>query len=108
MLNTPENINLTRQKITSYLENRQLYDAISILKQLLDRNPPVMRFRDILEETEQSYRYMMQYMTDGVEDPQRNDLYYKIISSLHDLTDRIINELLTPLAPAMYYLCRTV
>lgn len=66
MLNTPENINLTRQKITSYLENRQLYDAISILKQLLDRNPPVMRFRDILEETEQSYRYMMQYMTDGV------------------------------------------
>lgn len=62
-----------------------------------------MRFRDILEETEQSYRYMMQYMTDGVEDPQRNDLYYKIISSLHDLTDRIINELLTPLAPAMYY-----
>lgn len=103
MLNTPENINLTRQKITSYLENRQLYDAISILKQLLDRNPPVMRFRDILEETEQSYRYMMQYMTDGVEDPQRNDLYYKIISSLHDLTDRIINELLMPLAPAMYY-----
>lgn len=103
MLNTPENINLTRQKITSYLESRQLYDAISILKQLLNLNPAVIRFRDALEETEQSYRYMMQYMTNGIEDPQRNDLYYKITSSLYDLTDKIINELLTPLSPSMYY-----
>lgn len=103
MLNTPEHINLTRQKITSHLENRQLYDAISVLKQLLIPNSPAIRFRDALDETEQSYRYMMQYMTEGVEDPQRNELYYKIISSLYELTDRTINELLTPLAPTMYY-----
>ena len=41
-----------------------------------------------MNEMETSYRYMIQYMLDGVEDPERKSIYDHMVLTAYVLTDR--------------------
>lgn len=98
----PEEIIKYKNLIVSHLENRQLHDALRQLLKLIQATAAI-KYNDELEEIERSYLYMIQYMADGTTDPQRDEVYHKIIMSLYNITDKITNELLIPISPNVYY-----
>lgn len=56
-----------------------------------------------LATIETSYRYMIQYMLDGVKDPERMQVYNHLIVSAYRLTDAICERLLTRDSMTLYF-----
>jgi tetratricopeptide (TPR) repeat protein len=48
-------------------------------------------YRDEWRNLEQTYQYMLQYTVKGIEDPERQKIYRKLILSVYELAD-IVNE----------------
>lgn len=56
-----------------------------------------------LNELETSYRYMIQYMLDGIKDPERAKVYNHLITETYQLTDTVCERLLTRDSMSLYY-----
>ncbi|HIX27683.1 MAG TPA: tetratricopeptide repeat protein [Candidatus Barnesiella excrementigallinarum] len=89
-------------EIYSLLAERRLKDAFGKLAILVEEQQDWLS-RDKLNEMETSYRYMIQYMLDGVEDPERKSIYDHLVVSAYELTDRISDRLAAKVSPAQYY-----
>ena len=70
----------TLSEIYKLLQERRLKEAFVLLKLLADTLQQ-WTFNDKLSEIETSYRYMIQYMLDGFQDPQRAQIYNRLILS---------------------------
>ena len=66
--------------IYGLLAERRLKDAFGKLALLVNELQDWVS-RDKLNEMETSYRYMIQYMLDGVEDPERKSIYDHLVLS---------------------------
>lgn len=64
--------------IYGLLAERRLKDAFGKLALLVNELQDWVS-RDKLNEMETSYRYMIQYMLDGVEDPERKSIYDHLV-----------------------------
>ena len=89
-------------RYTALLAERRLKDAFGKLAVLVTELQDWLS-RDKLNEMEMSYKYMIQYMLDGVEDPERKRIYDHLVVSAYALTDRVSDELAAPVSPAQYY-----
>ena len=89
-------------EIYTLLAERRLKDAFGKLAVLITELQDWLS-RDKLNEMEMSYKYMIQYMLDGVEDPERKRIYDHLVVSAYALTDRVSDELAAPVSPAQYY-----
>ena len=89
-------------EIYALLAERRLKDAFGKLAVLITELQDWLS-RDKLNEMEMSYKYMIQYMLDGVEDPERKRIYDHLVVSAYALTDRVSDELAAPVSPAQYY-----
>ena len=69
--------------IYGLLAERRLKDAFGKLALLVNELQDWVS-RDKLNEMETSYRYMIQYMLDGVEDPERKSIYDHLVLSAVD------------------------
>ena len=78
--------------IYGLLAERRLKDAFGKLALLVNELQDWVS-RDKLNEMETSYRYMIQYMLDGVEDPERKSIYDHLVLSAYVLTDRVSDRL---------------
>ena len=70
--------------IYGLLAERRLKDAFGKLALLVNELQDWVS-RDKLNEMETSYRYMIQYMLDGVEDPERKSIYDHLVLSAYRL-----------------------
>ena len=68
--------------IYGLLAERRLKDAFGKLALLVNELQDWVS-RDKLNEMETSYRYMIQYMLDGVEDPERKSIYDHLVLSAY-------------------------
>ena len=84
----------SKESIYNLIEEKNLFSTFEEIRSLLDlRIYP--KINQKLEDVKSTYSYMGQYMLQGVEDPQREKLYNDILNSLYEITDLIIDELMT-------------
>lgn len=99
---TIENVKNYTQNIITSLETGKLKDVFDSLSLLLS-NLQNWQLKEQLSELEQTYKAMLSYVSEGIEDPQRNKVYQDLIRSAYNLSDRVFLQLQILDAPGYYY-----
>ncbi len=100
---TNTEIQTSYRAILSLLEEKQLKEAFCKIAELAALLPDEWQITDKLSELESSYRYMIQYMLDGLNDPNRQTFYDSLLSSVYTLADKTVESLLEKDSTALYY-----
>ena len=91
-----------QHKIYETLHGKHLQRAFPELKKLTEELQD-WNIDEELATLETSYRYMIQYMLDGVKDPERIQVYNHLIVSAYRLTDAVCEKLLSRDSMTLYY-----
>jgi len=82
-----------KKDIFNYLSKRQLKDAFESLYKLTV-NTQDWKISETLSEQETNYKYMLHYLIEGVDDPERENVYRNLLRLLYEFTDDSADELL--------------
>lgn len=97
-----QNIISLKKEILLSLSKRQLKDAFeSLMKLTLSTQD--WKLSETLSELETNYKYMLHYLFEGVEDPERENVYRNLLRSLYELTDDTADELLRISSSNVFY-----
>ncbi len=99
---TITDINREQHEIYNLLAERRLKEAFGKLSAWVTELQE-WQCHDKLTELETSYRYMIQYMLDGADDPERKSIYDHLVLSAYQLTDQISDSLAATSSPTQYY-----
>lgn len=91
-----------KKDIFLYLSKRQLKDAFQSLTKLT-KNMHDWKISETLGELETNYKFMLHYMFEGVDDPERENVYRNLLRSLYELTDDSADELLKIESSNVFY-----
>ena len=91
-----------RNTINQYLDTRQLVLALDNLKTLVDKSQQWELMEDFARIST-SYHYMLQYLSQGVLDPQRDSILAQIIADVYLLTDKTIISLAAQQSTHIFY-----
>jgi len=94
--------NENTKNISLFLEQGKLKDAFDLLASLLS-NHPNWKLKEKLEELELTYKAMLGYVSEGIEDPQRSNVYQALLRSTYNLSDDVLLHLQTQIAPGYYF-----
>ena len=89
---TDKELRIKYNDICDNLAARKLKPAFDALEQLIDQNGLGIFF-DEWRNLEQTYHYMLQYTVEGINDPERQKIYHRLILSVYQLTDKIYENL---------------
>ena len=92
----------TQKEIYKSLAGKQIKKTFELLYKLTEELQD-WSINEKLNELETSYKYMLQYLFDGVEDPKRDQIYTGLIASLFNITDKIAELLLEKETSTFYY-----
>lgn len=81
-------INEQHNSIIALLKGKRLKEAQTQLTALLD-NCPDWTLHNRLEQAQTSYGYMLQYMKQGIDDPERSKLYTKLLTETWTIADQV-------------------
>ncbi|MDD6209271.1 MAG: tetratricopeptide repeat protein [Bacteroidales bacterium] len=84
------------------IERLALKPAFDKIWTLLEKNEN-WDFQQSLENIERNYRYLLTYLIDGVEDKERNKIYYSTVVSSFQLADDIYLSIQTKSDSRIYY-----
>lgn len=98
-------INEQYQYILRLIEQKRLKEALVQLESLLWKCPD-WSLRTRLEQIQTSYNYMLQYMQQGVVDPERQKLHAKLLTDTLEIADRARITLLDSVSTHYYHECR--
>lgn len=93
------------QHIISLLQQKRLKEAQSQLESFL-WNSNDWSLRNRLEQAQTSYRYMLQYMKQGVNDPECPRLYRKLLAETWEIADHARLNLLDKVSDHYYHSLR--
>ncbi len=93
------------QHIILLLGQRRLKEAQSQLEAFL-WNSSDWTLRNRLEQVQTSYQYMLQYMRQGVNDPERQKLYRQLLADTWEITDQTRLNLLDEVSNHYYHALR--
>ena len=98
---TKDIIQKHRNEAIGYIASSRLRDAFRILRIMT----PAQAWRIIseIDRAEEAYALMLRYTADGAADPQRNEVYAGIVSSMYSLLDRIVREATEADSPLLYF-----
>ncbi|MCK5821567.1 MAG: tetratricopeptide repeat protein [Bacteroidales bacterium] len=91
---------IEREFLSSY---QRISDLLSVnrLKEAMDELHPMVvdtglgEYMGEKDELNTTYKYMLQYTVEGVQDPERQKVYQKLVARIYRLTDRVKEALLT-------------
>ena len=89
-------------RTTELLDAGRIFEAITVVKVMLDK-AGVKSHVDNLLKIEQTYRYMIHYMIEGVHDEGRERMLSDITDQLRMLSDMAVRAYMTPDSPEYYY-----
>lgn len=93
------------QQITELLSERRLNEACTQLESFVrDCNNWALTNR--LEQTQTAYRYMLQYMRQGMTDPNRYDLHKKLLADTWEIADQARVLMLDKVSGSYYHILR--
>lgn len=100
-MNSQDIISVKKEILLS-LSKRQLKDAFeSLMKLTLSTQD--WKLSETLSELETNYKYMLHYLFEGVEDPERENVYRNLLRALYELTDDTADELLRISSSNIFY-----
>lgn len=99
-------INEQYQYILRLIGQKRLKEALTQLESFLWKCPE-WSLRTRLEQIQTSYNYMLQYMRQGVEDPERKKLYQRLLADTLEITDQARITLLDSVSSHYYHQYRT-
>lgn len=91
---TPADIHNTYKQVLSCLSKGKLKNAFEKTESLNSELQSAQHHESLLS-MQTSYKYMLQYFIDGMDDPERKSIYNKLIARLFVLASQLRDELLT-------------
>ncbi|MBP1618638.1 MAG: hypothetical protein H6Q14_2465 [Bacteroidetes bacterium] len=91
-----------RNKILELLSLNEVKEACAQLL-VLAVNLREWQITEKVSELETTYRYMLNYQFDGVDDPRREEVFGGIMRTLYELTDDATDELMSLDSPNIFY-----
>lgn len=99
---TEKEIKEITDKVESYLHEQRLRDAINLLKNSTEGGL-FFELTDKVKQIEQTYAYMLKYLTEGAQDPQRDRMLSDLVAQVYDITEMFRTKLLEKDSPTLYY-----
>jgi tetratricopeptide (TPR) repeat protein len=99
---TEKEIKIQYNTICQNLAERKLKPAFDQLETLIHSNGLVI-YLDEWRNLEQTYSYMLKYTVEGIQDPERQKVYQKLIVSVFELVDKIYDEIRMKLSSSLEY-----
>ena len=85
---TDKELKIKYDEICRNLAARKLKPAFDQLEKLI-KETGLGTFQDEYRNLEQTYHYMLQYTVEGIQDPERQKVYRKLIISVYELADKV-------------------
>lgn len=85
---TDREINNRHQEICTSLAGRKLKTAFDQIEKMIS-DYGLLVYRDEWQDLEQTYHYMLQYTVEGIQDPERQKIYRKLVVSAFELADKL-------------------
>jgi len=85
---TDRELKIKYDEICQNLAARKLKPAFDQLEKLI-QEAGLGTFQDEHRNLEQTYHYMLQYTVEGIQDPERQKVYRKLIISVYELADKV-------------------
>ena len=88
--------------ICQHLAERKLKPAFDLLENLIQESGLLIHL-DEWRNLEQNYSYMLKYTVEGIQDPERQKVYRKLIVSVFELCDKIYDEIRLKISSTIAY-----
>ena len=95
-------ISKLRNKLYEYLDSKQLVLAFKTLRVMID-DTQKWELSEELNRLTTSYGYMLQYLSQGVLDPQRDKILSQILVDAYTLTDKTVISLAASQSTHIFY-----
>ena len=92
----------SRKEIYSHLDNKHLKQAFRSLKEFI-KQLGEWRYEEKIDQLQTDYQYMLRYMGEGFNDPERDKLYRKLLADTYLLTDIVTDRFLQRSVSSLYY-----
>lgn len=102
---TTKEIHTVYRNIVKSLDEKELKTAFDSLQDLM-ASSQVSVFQDELSRLQETYKQLLHYYASGSKDPMRTKIYYKLLASAYELTDKVAEKLLINDSSALYYAVR--
>ncbi|MEN8115474.1 MAG: tetratricopeptide repeat protein [Bacteroidota bacterium] len=99
---TEKELNIRYHEICLNLSERRLKPAFDHLEKLISENGMGI-YLDEWRNLEQTYNYMLKYTVEGIQDPERQKVYRKLIVSVLELTDKVYEAVRLKLSSSLEY-----
>lgn len=90
-----------KKEISYFLSKRQIKNAFGLLSKLAKMHD--WQMSEKLNDLETSYKYMLHYLFEGVQDNQREEVYRNMLRSLYEMNDDLTDELLKPVSSNIFH-----
>ncbi len=91
---TTKEIESSGQKIADLLSANRLKEALGQLEPMI-KETTKGEWQRVKEELDTTYKYMLKYTMDGIQDPERQKVYRKLVLRIYELSDLVKEYLLT-------------
>lgn len=99
---TENELKIQYDTISQNLATRRLKPAFDKLEELIKQSG-LVAYLDDWRNLEQTYHYMLQYTVEGIQDPERQKVYQKLIISTFHLVDKIYDEIRTKVSSSLEF-----
>jgi tetratricopeptide (TPR) repeat protein len=90
------------KEICLLLSAKKLKRAFSRIRKLAAETGQGL-YADQIYDLEQTYRYILKYTVDGIDDPERGKIYNHLVVSVFELADRLYGTLMVKYARTLFY-----
>jgi tetratricopeptide (TPR) repeat protein len=90
------------QEICLLLSAKKLKQAFSLIRKWTATTGEIASVEQIYD-LEQTYRFILKYTVDGVDDPERGKIYNHLVISVFELADRIYGKWMAKYALSFFY-----
>ncbi|KAF0237360.1 MAG: hypothetical protein FD181_1926 [Prolixibacteraceae bacterium] len=99
---TDKELKISYADVCQNLADRKLKPAFELLGKMIGENLLEI-YRDQWRNLEQTYHYMLKYTIEGIQDPERQKIYRKLIISVYELADKIYHSARMKISSSMEY-----
>jgi tetratricopeptide (TPR) repeat protein len=99
---TDKELKILYADVCQNLADRKLKPAFDLLEKMIGENLLEM-YRDEWRNLEQTYHYMLKYTVEGIQDPERQKIYRKLIVSVYVLADKVFEAARLKISSSMEY-----
>jgi tetratricopeptide (TPR) repeat protein len=82
------------KQICTFVSEKKIKQSLDILSDMITV-VATGNLRDEYEDLEMTYRNMLSYTIEGINDPERNKVYIKLIQSILELSDKVRQDILS-------------